>query len=143
MTTEDIDKTPSRPFGGFDWSEHENVVKLIDALFAEYVIWYKKGGETRRIREPQKIKQHLTHFVLEAQRTHRALPALTMGVHLGNRYYTEGKDTRYHPGHLSYRMVKNVTDFLSDCGYLEMPFGKSGWQADVRLRRTTRYRATP
>lgn len=142
MSTEAIDQTPSRPFRGFDWSEHENVVKLIDALFAEYKIWYKNGGENRRLSHTDKIKQHLTHFVLEAYRTHQALPKMAMGVHLGNRYYNESKHIRYHPGHLSYRFVQNVTRFLSENGYLELPFGVSGWAAKAIDRRTTRYRAT-
>ena len=28
-----LDELPSRPFGGYDWSEHVNVHDLIDALF--------------------------------------------------------------------------------------------------------------
>ncbi len=142
MIPTDIDQTPSQPFKGFDWSVHENVIKLIDALFDGYKIWYKNTGENRRIRDPEKIKQHLTHFALEAYRTHHTMPTLLMGVHLGNRYYSEGNGERYHPSHLSYRVVRNATSFLYDNGYLEMPFGKSGWEPKAKDRKTTRYRAT-
>ena len=132
---------PSRSFRGFDWSEHVNVKMLIDALFRVYAVWYKAQGIGRRIRDPDRIRQHLTHFVLEAYRTHRARPELSMGVHLGKNYYAD-TGSRYRPRHLSYRMVRNVTDFLVSAGHLEMPAGKGVWHPDVLQRRTTRYRAT-
>ena len=138
---ERIDDIPSRPFGGRDWSEHANVLRLIDALFGEYAEWYKDTNPNGRIRDPAKIRQHLTHIVLEAFRTHCALPTLSMGVHLGNKFYNEGTG-RYHPSHLSYRIVKNVTEFLVSAGHLEMPEGKGGWHPIVHQRRTTRFRAT-
>ena len=108
----DSNEPLSRSFKGYDWSEHVNVKRLIDALFAEYKDWYKADNPGRRIRDPDRIRQHLTHFILEAYRTHSALPTLSMGVHLGNGYYNEGVG-RYHPRHLSYRIVRNVTDFLA------------------------------
>lgn len=142
MTVDDIDQLPSRPFKGFDWSDHVNVIRLIDVIFAEYTAWYKGEDTGKRIRDPDQIKRHLTHFVLEAYRTYRAMPTLLIGVPLGNRYYNEESTGRYHPKHLSYRVVRNVTEFLESADYLELPFGKSGWHPDESLRRTTRYRAT-
>ena len=68
--TSDIDNTPSMPFKGYDWSEHKNVTMLVDAMFDEYRAWYKDSGENKRIRGAENIKQHLTHFVLEAYRTY-------------------------------------------------------------------------
>lgn len=141
LSEKDIDGLPSRPFQGWDWSVHANVLRLIDSLFAEYKAWYKSDGTDKRIRDPDKIKQHLTHFALEAYRTHRALPDLCMGVHLGNAYYNKDEG-RYHPNHLSYRIVKNVTDFLVAADYLEMPSGLGTWHPDRKQRRTTRFRAT-
>ena len=94
-----------------------------------------------RIRYPDRIRQHLTHFVLEAFRTHRAWPELSMGVHLGKDYYAD-TGSRYRPRHLSYSAVKHVTDFLVAAGYLELPSGIGQWNPDPRLRRTTRFRAT-
>ena len=135
------DELPSRAFQGWDWSEHSNVKKLIDALFREYAVWYKAQGDRRRIRDPDRIRQHLTHFVLEAFRTHRARPELSMGVHLGKDYYAD-TGSRYRPRHLSYRMVHNVTDFLVDADCLEMPSGMGAWHPDQSQRRTTRFRAT-
>ena len=117
LTIKDIDQLPSRPFNGFDWSEHTHVSKLINEIFAEYAAWYKGDGAGKRLRDRDKIKQHLTHFVLEAYRTYKALSELALGVRLGNKYYNEGGG-RYHPNHLSYRVVKNVTDFLVAAGYL-------------------------
>jgi hypothetical protein len=64
-----------------------------------------------------------------------------MGVHLGNGYYNENSG-RYHPKHLSYRIVRNVTDFLVSADYLEMPSGIGAWHPDPGERRTTRFRAT-
>ena len=64
-----------------------------------------------------------------------------MGVHLGKDYYADS-GSRYRPRHLSYRMVRNVTDFLEAAGYLELPSGKGAWHPDVLRRRTTRFRAT-
>ena len=124
------DELPSRAFQGWDWSEHSNVKKLIDALFKEYTVWYKAQGDRRRIRDPDRIRQHLTHFVLEAFRTYRARPELSMGVHLGKDYYTNS-GSRYRPRHLSYRMVNNVTDFLVAADRLELPSGKGTWHPDA------------
>ena len=135
------DELPSRPFQGWDWSEHSNVKQLIDALFKEYAVWYKAQGDRRRIRDPDRIRQHLTHFVLEAFRTYSALPELSMGVHLGKDYYAD-TGSRYRPRHLSYRMVHNVTEFLVDADCLEMPSGMGAWHPDEFRRRTTRFRAT-
>ena len=142
MTAADIDDLPSRPFKGFDWSEHYNVQKLIVALFGEYEAWYRGTGEDKRIKYPEKVKLHLTHFALEAYRTHRALPGMSMGVHLGNDYYQEKNHDRYHPRHLSYRIVINVTEFLVAAGYLELPFGKAPWDPDPDKRRLTRFQPT-
>ena len=138
---QDPDEPPSRAFRGFDWSEHSNVKKLIEALFKEYKVWYKAQGDGRRILYPDRIRQHLTHFVLEAFRTWRAWPELSMGVHLGKDYYADS-GSRYRPRHLSYRMVRNVTDFLEAAGYLELPSGKGAWHPEAVRRRTTRFRAT-
>ena len=132
---------PSRAFQGNDWSEHANVKRLIDALFGEYEIWYKEEASGKRIVGPDKIRQHLTHFVLEAYRTWRAWPVLTMGVHLGKDHYGKGGD-RQRPKHLTYSAVKHVTDFLVARHYLERPEGLATWHPDPRLRRTTRFRAT-
>lgn len=140
MKPEEIDNLPSRPFKGFDWSVHASVSRLIDVIYGEYVAWYKGTGTGKRLKDPGKIKQHLTHFVLEAYRTYKVHPELTMGVHLGKKYYEKGD--RYCPNHLSYRVVKNMTDFLVVAGYLELPVGKSGYHSDPALRRTTRFRAT-
>ena len=137
----DSNAPPSRAFRGFDWSEHSNVKKLIEALFKEYRKWYKANDSSRRIRYPDRIRQHLTHFVLEAFRTWRAWPELSMGVHLGKDYYNNSAG-RYRPRHLSYSAVKHVTDFLVATDYLEMPSGIGEWNPDPRLRRTTRFRAT-
>ena len=139
---DEIDNTPSRPFSGFDWSEHEQVKGLIEHLFDEYIDWYKRKGTNARIRDKDKIKQHLTHFVLEVYKNYKAFPELCTGVHLGKQYYQDEAGSRYNPNHLSYRPVINVTEFLVDTGYLDMPFGKSGWKARESERRTTRYRAT-
>ena len=128
MKLEEIDNLPSRPFKGVDWSVHADVSRLVDTLYADYTAWYKREHPSGRIRDPDKIKQHLTHFTLEAYRTHKALPELTMGVHLGKKYYEKGD--RYHPNHLAYRVVKNVTDFLVAAGHLELPVGKSGYNSD-------------
>lgn len=139
MNSEDLDQLPSRPFKGFDWSTHADVSTLIEMLFGEYTAWYKGTGKGKRLRDTRKVKQHLTHFVLEAYRTHRALPVMSMGVHLGKNYYTNGG--RYHPKHLSYRVVVNVTDFLVAAGYLEL-LSIGAWHSNPALRRTTRFRAT-
>lgn len=139
MNQKEIAVLPSRPFKGFDWSVHENVSRLIDEIFGEYTAWYKGAAPGKRLRDPGKIKQHLTHYVLEAYRTHRALPVMAMGVHLGKNHYSNGG--RYHPKHLSYRVVINVTDFLVAADYLEM-LSKGEWYPDPTLRFTTRYRAT-
>jgi hypothetical protein len=141
VTLEEVNDLPSRPFKGFDWSVHAHVSHLIDEIFDEYEVWYRGTGTGKRLRDPDKIKQHLTHFVLEPYRSYRAMPDLTMGVNLGKGYYNESGD-RYHPKHLSYRVVINVTDFLVAADYLEMPTGKGEWHSDPRLRRTTRFRAT-
>jgi hypothetical protein len=140
LKPEEIDNLPSRPFKGFDWSEHFNVQRLIVVLYGEYEAWYKGKNPGGRFRDSQKVKRHLTHFVLEAQRTHRALPGLCMGVHLGNDYYN-CKGDRYHPRHLSYRIVKNVTEFLVEADYLEK-LSEGQWHPDPAMRRTTRFRAT-
>ncbi len=139
---QDIDDIPSRPFGGFDWSEHPEVTSLIGHLIEGYIDWLKGSNTNKRIRDKDKVRQHLTHFVLEAYRNYMALPELCMGVHLGKHYYQDIACRRYHPNHLTYSRVINVTDFLVDMDYLEMPFGKSGWKAKPSERRTTRYRAT-
>jgi hypothetical protein len=141
LTAEDIDQLPSCPFKGFDWSEHAAASRLIDELSGEYEAWYKGDAPGKRLRDIDKIKQHLTHFVLEAYRTHRALPEMAMSVHLGDGYYNQHGD-RYHPNHLAYRIVVHVTDFLVAAGYLKMPSGKGEWHPDKTQRRTTRYRAT-
>jgi hypothetical protein len=139
MNLEEIDNLPSRPFKGFDWSEHQNVKRLIDMIYGEYAAWYKGTGTGKRLSDPNKTKRHLTHFVLEAYRTYKASPELAMGVHLGKGYYE--KTDRYHPNHLAYRPVEHVTDFLEAADYLELPFGKSTYQPDPAKRITTRYRA--
>jgi hypothetical protein len=141
MKSHAIDSLPSRPFKGFDWSEHADVSRLIDELSGEYEAWYKGTRTGKRIRDPGKIKRHLTHFVLEAQRTYRALPELCMGVHRRNEYYSQGGG-RYHPSHLSARVVRHATDFLVSADYFEMP-SKGRWHPNEKKRRTTRYRATP
>ena len=115
--------------------------RLVNTLYAEYTAWYMGENPNGRIKDEDKIKRHLTHFVLEAFRTHRALPELAMGVHLGKGHYSKNAD-RYHPNPLSYRVVKHVADFLVAAEYLELPCGKSTYHSDPRLRRTTRYRAT-
>jgi hypothetical protein len=125
----DSNAIPSRAFRGFDWSEHLNVKKLIEALFKEYAVWYRAQGDERRIRDPDRIRQHLTHFVLEAFRTNRAWPELSMGVHLGKDRYGKSAD-RQHPKHLSYSAVKHVTDFLVAADCLEMPSGIGEWNPD-------------
>ena len=66
MNPGEVDDLPSRPFKGFDWSEHADVSRLIDSLYDEYAVRYKDDAPGKRIRDPDKIKQHLTHFVLEA-----------------------------------------------------------------------------
>jgi hypothetical protein len=139
LKLEDVDELPSRPFKGVDWAQHAHVSRMIEGLFAEYTAWYKGAG--KRIRDPGKIRRHLTHFVLEAYRTYRALPELCMGVHRGNEYYSQGGG-RYHPSHLSARVVRHVTDFLVAADYFEMP-SIGQWYPDEKKRYTTRYRATP
>ena len=141
MNPQTVDNLPSRPFKGVDWSVHADVSRLIDELFGEYKEWYRGTGKGKRLRDPGKIKRHLTHLVLEAYRTHRALPDLAMGVNLGDDYYNK-RGGRYHPNHLSYRIVKHVTEFLVAADYLEMPIGKGEWHPDETKRYTTRFRAT-
>jgi len=136
-----IDNFPSRAFKGFDWSENSKVAVFIHGLFAEYTVWYKQGESKKRIRDSTKIQQHLTHFVLEAYRTFKASPDYLIGIHLGNSYYNS--KTRYKPNHLSFRIVINVTQFLTAAGYLERPLGNSGWAPNKEDRRTTRFQATP
>ena len=141
MRREDVNKFPSRPFQGFDCSEQENVTHLIEYLYGEYAAWYKGKKPDGRLKKPKEVKQHLTHFVLEAFRTYRALPGMSMGVHLGKYYYNSEGD-RYHPSHLSCRIVVNVTDFLVAAGYLDMPLGKGEWDADPSEGWLTRFRPT-
>ncbi len=138
----DIDDTPSRPFTGFDWSEHVQVTNLIASLLNEYIDWYRDNKPNARIRDEDKIQQHLIHVVLEAYRNYLALPELCMGIHLSKAYYSDNQLKRYHPDHLSYRILINVLAFLVHQGYLEMPYGKGTWAPNPNDRRTTRYRAT-
>jgi hypothetical protein len=138
MKSHAIDSLPSRPFKGFDWSEHAAASRLIDELSGEYEAWYRGTGTRKRLRGPEKIKQHLTHFVLEAYRTHRALPEMAMSVHLGDGYYNQHGD-RYHPNHLAYRIIVHVTDFLVAAGYLKMPSGKGEWHPVSRVNYFVRF----
>ena len=138
----EVDIDFSRPFQGYDWSDHPNVNRLIDEIYAEYEVWYREDTPGQRIRNRSTVRQYLTHFVLEAYRVHRAQPGMMLGVHLGKNHYKKGGD-RYHRKHISsYRVIKNVTDFLVAADYLELPFGKSPKHPDPKRRRTTRYRAT-
>ena len=132
----------SRPFRGFDWSDHVRVQRMIDEVFAEYAVWYREDTPGERIKNPHLIRQYLTHFLLEAFRVHRAQPGMMLGVPLGKDRYRKTGD-RYRRKHIaSYDGVKNVTDFLVAGDYLEMPFGKAEKEADPKRRKTTRFRAT-
>lgn len=141
MNLEDIDSLPSRPFKGFDCSLHFNVQRLIVVLFGEYEAWYRGKNPGGRLRDPEKVKRHLTHFVLEAYRTYRAIPGLLLGIYRSNAYYNKSNPDRYHPKHLSFRIVNNVMDFLIYAEYMEM-LSDGIWHPDPIKRRTGRYRAT-
>ena len=140
MNTEDMEDLPSRPFTGFDWSEHFNVQKLIVDLFGEFEAWYMGSDDNKRVTLPIVRRRHLTHIVLEAYRTHRAMPGLLLGIHRGNYYYNQAGD-RYHPNHLSFRIFNKVMDFLIDAEFMEM-ISEGIWHPDPNKRRTGRYRAT-
>ena len=141
MNPEDIDDLPSRPFKGFDCSEHESVTRLIETIYGEYAAWYMGQKPNGRLSNPGKVKDHLKHFVLEAYRTHRAMPGLLLGIYRSNLYYNKSDPDRYHPKHLSYRIVNNVMNYLIDVEHIEM-LSKGIWHRDPNKRRTGRYRAT-
>jgi hypothetical protein len=139
MDVNDIDNLPSRPFKGFDWSEHPNVERLLDYLYDEYAGWYKeRGGKV--LREPRKVRNHIMHFVLELYRAHKALPGLLVGIPLHKPFYDE-KD-RYHPAHLAYRVTINALNFLIDKSYIKRPLGISNTETIPKNRRRTRHQAT-
>lgn len=142
MPASEIDKHPSRPFKGFDWSDHPNVLTFINCLFYHYELWAKDQC-AQRIKNKKEIQTHLMCFTLEAYRTYLMFPDLYMGVSLGNETIPSYKKSRYKPHHFSFTLTNRVIDFLVTYDWFEFlggvrarPTGAKSQQRSTRVRAT-------
>lgn len=138
LTTKEIDQYPSRPFSGFDWSEHPCVTNFIDYMYSLYEPWARANG-SQRIKNQDEIRTHLMCLTLEAFRTYLMSETLYMAVPLGNKTIAGYKKSRYKPHHLSFRLLNRVKTFLISNDFLEVgfegrPTGAPSHQRATRVR---------
>lgn len=126
IQTADIDKLPSRRFQGFYWSEHPQVLALINELFYQYIKWAKEEDGQQRMRNEKESKEHLTCFILEAYLIHDSNPLMAMAISLGNETISKYKKSRYKPSHISFRLLNHIYKFLFSKQYISLPMGEMG-----------------
>lgn len=143
LTTEEIDRLPSRHFEGYDWSEHKPVNELIDLIFEDYSKWARESKGQQRIKQQAELKTHFKCLLLELYRTYKISPDMALAISLGNETISSYQGDRYKPGHLTYRLMNHAFDFLAENDYIELPLGVKGRATGaISHQRATRARAT-